>query len=92
LRRPSIFSSRSSVRQREYRKRIRKEQCCRGFVDQGHKVRRIALGNVSYKKLNDPEIVAAAIAQTAAWPKDLYAIEALGDAAPTDPASGQSVC
>ena len=63
-----------------------KRAVLQGLVDQGHKVRRIALGNVSYKKLNDPEIVAAAIALTAAWPKDLYlAIEALGDAAPTDP-------
>jgi hypothetical protein len=63
-----------------------KRAVLQGLADQGHKVRRIALGNVSYKKLNDPEIVAAAIALTAAWPKDLYlAIEALGDAAPTDP-------
>jgi len=63
-----------------------KRAVLQGLVDQGHKVRRIALGNVSYKKLNDPEIIAAAITLTAAWPKDLYlAIEALGDAAPTDP-------
>src|SRR5258707_39093 len=63
-----------------------KRAVLQGLVDLGHKVRRIALGNVSYKKLNDPEIIAAAIALTAAWPKDLYlAIEALGDAAPTDP-------
>jgi hypothetical protein len=57
-----------------------------GLADQGHKVRRMALGIVSYKKLNDPEVITAAIALTAAWPKDLRpAIEALGDAAPTDP-------
>ena len=57
-----------------------------GLVDQGHKVRRIALGIVSYKKLNDPEVVTAIIALTAAWPKDLRAaIEALGNAVPTDP-------
>jgi len=56
-----------------------------GLADQGHKVRRIALGNVSYKKLNDPEIITAVIGMTSAWPKDLYlAIETLGDAAPTD--------
>ena len=56
-----------------------------GLADQGHKVRRIALGIVSYKKLNDPEIITAAIALTAAWPKDLHpAIEALGEAAPAD--------
>jgi HEAT repeats len=57
-----------------------------GLTDQGHKVRRIALGIVSYKKLNDPEIIAAAIDLTSAWPKDLPpAIEALGNAAPADP-------
>jgi hypothetical protein len=57
-----------------------------GLVDQGHKVRRIALGIVSYKKLNDPEIIAATVAVTSAWPKDLrLAIEALGNAAPADP-------
>jgi hypothetical protein len=56
-----------------------------GLADPGHKVRRIALGMVSYKKLNDPEIITAAIALTAAWPKDLHpAIEALGNAAPAD--------
>jgi HEAT repeat protein len=57
-----------------------------GLVDQGHKVRRIALGIVSYKKLNDPEIITATVAVTSAWPKDLrLAIEALGNAAPADP-------
>lgn len=56
-----------------------------GLADPGHKVRRIALGMVSYKKLNDPEVITAAIALTAAWPKDLRpAIEALGNAAPAD--------
>src|SRR6266403_2833476 len=63
-----------------------KKVVLQGLADQGHKVRRIALGNVSYKKLNDPEIITAVIGLTSAWPKDLYsAIEALGDAAPTDP-------
>jgi len=62
-----------------------KRAVLQGLVDQGHKVRRIALGNVSYKKLNDPEIITAVIGLTSVWPKDLYlAIEALGDAAPAD--------
>jgi HEAT repeats len=57
-----------------------------GLADQGHKVRRIALGIVSDKKLNDPEVIGAAIHLASAWPKDLYpAIEALGNAAPADP-------
>src|SRR5712671_4947503 len=63
-----------------------KRAVLQGLVDLGHKVRRIALGSVSYKKLNDPEIITAVIGLTSARPKDLYlAIEALGDAAPTDP-------
>jgi hypothetical protein len=63
-----------------------KRAVLQGLADQGHKVRRIALGIVSYKKLNDPEIITDVIGLTSAWPKDLYlAIEALGDAAPTDP-------
>src|SRR5712671_268464 len=49
-----------------------KRAVLQGLADQGHKVRRIALGIVSDKKLNDREVIAAAIALTAAWPKDLH--------------------
>jgi hypothetical protein len=63
-----------------------KKVALRAFTDPSHKVRRIALGMVSFKKLNDPAIVTAALALASSNPGDLpQAIDALGDIAPTDP-------
>jgi HEAT repeat protein len=63
-----------------------KNVALRAFTDPSHKVRRIALGMVSFKKLNDPEIVTAVLALASSNPGDLsQAIDALGDIAPTDP-------
>jgi len=62
-----------------------KQVVLRGLADPSHKVRKAALGTVSFKKLNNPEIVTAALAVASSRPEELArTVEALGDAAPTD--------
>jgi HEAT repeat protein len=57
----------------------------RGLADPSHKVRRVAIGAVSFKKLNDPEIVAA-LASPSSSPGELsQRINTLGEVAPTTP-------
>lgn len=58
----------------------------RGLADPSHKVRRVALGAVSFKKLNEPEVVAATLALPPSWPGELsQKIKTLGEVAPTSP-------
>jgi HEAT repeat protein len=62
-----------------------KKAVIRGLSDPGHKVRKVALGAVSFRKLNDPEIVTAVLALASFRPEELArTTEALGNAAPTD--------
>ena len=57
----------------------------RGFADPSHKVRRVALGVVSFKKFKDPEVVTSVLSLGSSRPDDLPRIaEALGNIAPTD--------
>lgn len=57
----------------------------RGLADPSHKVRRVAIGTVSFKKLNDPEIIAA-LALPSSWPGEhSQRIYTLGEVAPTTP-------
>jgi len=67
-----------------------KKVALRAFTDPSHKVRRIALGVVSFKKFNDPAIVNGVLALASSNPGDLsQAIDALGDIAPADPGAIQ---
>jgi len=63
-----------------------KKVALRAFADPSHKVRRVALGVISFKKFNDPVIVNGVLALASSNPGDLsQAIDALGDIASTDP-------
>jgi len=65
-----------------------KQVVLRGLADPSHKVRKVALGAVSFRKLNDPKIVAGALDLASSHPNELSnAIETLGDVAPSDPKS-----
>lgn len=63
-----------------------KQVVLRGLADPSHKVRKVALGAVSFRKLNDPKIVAGALDLASSHPGELSAaIESLGNVAPSDP-------